>query len=97
MQRDSQGKTPVASMINFLEKRNEHLSVCSFTHCRVALERGLIQSQGKTPEATMASALYTDVKRKAEKSVFTRCVAVSCVLGGTVQQKAREPVRACLL
>jgi hypothetical protein len=37
------------------------------------LERGLILSQGKTPEATMASALYTDVKRKAEKSAFTRC------------------------
>lgn len=41
--------------------------------CRVALERGLINCQGKTPEATMASALYTDVKRKHDKSVFTRC------------------------
>jgi hypothetical protein len=39
----------------------------------VALERGLINCQGKTPEATMASALYTDVKRKHNKSVFTRC------------------------
>jgi len=39
---------------------------------RVALERGLIKCQGKTPEATMASALYTDVKRKHDKSVFTR-------------------------
>ncbi|KAF5833881.1 HB1, ASXL, restriction endonuclease HTH domain-containing protein [Dunaliella salina] len=39
---------------------------------KVALERGLILSQGKTPEATMASALYTDVKRKADRSAFTR-------------------------
>ena len=39
---------------------------------RVALDTGLIQCQGKTPEATMASALYTDVKRKLAKSVFTR-------------------------
>ena len=39
---------------------------------RVALERGHIKCQGKTPEATMASALYTDVKRKHAKSVFTR-------------------------
>mmetsp|Transcript_18543 Transcript_18543/g.51939 ORF Transcript_18543/g.51939 Transcript_18543/m.51939 type:complete len:662 (+) Transcript_18543:273-2258(+) len=39
---------------------------------RVALERGLIKCQGKTPEATMASALYTDVKRKERKSIFTR-------------------------
>ena len=30
---------------------------------RVALRRGLLQCSGKTPEATMASALYTDVKR----------------------------------
>ena len=40
--------------------------------CRVALTRGLINCQGKTPEATMASALYTDVKRKQGASVFTR-------------------------
>ena len=40
--------------------------------CRVALERALINCQGKTPEATMASALYTDVKRKGDQSVFTR-------------------------
>ncbi|KAG1676555.1 hypothetical protein FOA52_000098 [Chlamydomonas sp. UWO 241] len=39
---------------------------------KVALERKLIQCQGKTPEATMASALYTDVKRKLTTSVFTR-------------------------
>lgn len=32
----------------------------------------LINCQGKTPEATMASALYTDVKRKLHLSVFTR-------------------------
>ena len=39
---------------------------------RVALRRGLLQCSGKTPEATMASALYTDVKRKEKNSVFTR-------------------------
>lgn len=43
--------------------------------CRVALERGLLQAKGKTPEATMASALYTDVKRKERNSIFTRCAA----------------------
>lgn len=36
------------------------------------MECGLIKVQGKTPEATMASALYTDVKKKLDKSVFTR-------------------------
>ena len=39
---------------------------------RIALARGLFQCNGKTPEATMASALYTDVKRKEDKSLFTR-------------------------
>ena len=41
----------------------------------IALERELIKCQGKTPEATMASALYTDIKRKDRFSVFTRCAA----------------------
>ncbi|KAG2448873.1 hypothetical protein HYH02_006222 [Chlamydomonas schloesseri] len=39
---------------------------------RLAVEMGLLKCQGKTPEATMASALYTDVKRKLQKSLFTR-------------------------
>lgn len=39
---------------------------------KLALKRGLIKCQGKTPEATMASALYTDVKRKESNSVFIR-------------------------
>ena len=41
---------------------------------RAALDRGLIHCQGRTPEATMASALYTDVKRKGGSSIFTRCL-----------------------
>jgi len=41
------------------------------TH-RVALERGFLKAQGKTPEATMASAMYTDVKKKGSDSLFTR-------------------------
>ena len=39
---------------------------------KVAMKRGLITCQGKTPEATMASALYTDVKRKENTSIFIR-------------------------
>jgi len=39
---------------------------------RLALKHGLIRCTGKTPEATMASALYTDVKRREELSVFFR-------------------------
>ena len=39
---------------------------------RFALRRGLVKCTGKTPEATMASALYTDIKRREECSVFIR-------------------------
>lgn len=39
---------------------------------RVALQRGLLRATGKTPEATMASALYTDIKRREGTSVFIR-------------------------
>mmetsp|Transcript_39905 Transcript_39905/g.100341 ORF Transcript_39905/g.100341 Transcript_39905/m.100341 type:complete len:555 (-) Transcript_39905:305-1969(-) len=39
---------------------------------KVALQRGYIRCQGRTPEATMASALYTDVKKKGDNSYFSR-------------------------
>ena len=37
-----------------------------------ALQRGFLQAHGKTPDATMASALYTDVKKKGPRSLFMR-------------------------
>ncbi|KAL6773939.1 hypothetical protein ACKKBG_A23130 [Auxenochlorella protothecoides x Auxenochlorella symbiontica] len=39
---------------------------------RLALARRLVRCTGKTPEATMASALYTDIKRREGRSVFIR-------------------------
>ena len=39
---------------------------------RLALLRGLVRATGKTPEATMASALYTDIKRREGTSIFIR-------------------------
>ena len=41
--------------------------------CRLALEWGLLQCSGKTPEATMASSLYGDIKRRDRQSIFIRC------------------------
>ncbi|KAK9799426.1 hypothetical protein WJX73_009089 [Symbiochloris irregularis] len=38
---------------------------------KAALARGYINVQGKTPEATMASAMYTDVKRKGSEGTST--------------------------
>jgi len=39
---------------------------------RVGLERGILVCNGKTPEATMASSLYTEVKRREATSIFVR-------------------------
>ena len=39
---------------------------------KVALQRGYISRTGKTPEATMASALYSEIKRRATDTVFVR-------------------------
>ena len=36
------------------------------------MKRGLITCNGKTPDATMASALYTDLKRRDTNSIFIR-------------------------
>eukprot|EP00890_Picochlorum_soloecismus_P003969 jgi/Picsp_1/4573/NSC_01943-R1_restriction endonuclease len=39
---------------------------------KLALMRNLIKCSGKTPDATMASALYTDVKKREHNSAFVR-------------------------
>ena len=57
-----------------------HILPLSSSACRVALDQALITCQGRTPEATMASALYTDVKRKLDRSLFTRCSMAHCTL-----------------
>ncbi len=41
---------------------------------KLAFERGLVSCQGKTPDATMASALNTDVKKASAK--FIRCAMI---------------------
>jgi hypothetical protein len=40
--------------------------------CKLALEWGLLKCSGKTPEATMASSLYGDIKRNDGTSLFFR-------------------------
>lgn len=39
---------------------------------KLALERKLVKCQGKTPENTMASALYTDVRKRGNYSPFIK-------------------------
>jgi len=37
-----------------------------------ATKRGLVQTKGKTPEATMAAIIYTDIKKKGKESKFQK-------------------------
>lgn len=48
--------------------------------CRLALEWGLLRCSGKTPEATMASCLYSDIKRYDTDSLFVRYSSFSWIL-----------------
>lgn len=48
---------------------------------RLALEWGLLNCHGKTPEATMASSLYGDIKRRDGESLFIRWAKRECKSG----------------
>ena len=56
----------------YLSKKTQPLHGRAGEIARLALKRGLIKCSGKTPEATMASALYTDIKRREGQSIFIR-------------------------
>lgn len=52
--------------------RSERRLMSTGEIAKLALTRGLVRCTGKTPEATMASALYTDIKRREDRSLFVR-------------------------
>jgi HB1, ASXL, restriction endonuclease HTH domain len=53
-----------------LDEAGEPLHVRVIT--KRILERGLWQSEGKTPEATVAARLYSDIKTKGATSQFVQ-------------------------
>eukprot|EP00877_Chromochloris_zofingiensis_P002038 jgi/Chrzof1/11835/Cz06g11210.t1 len=59
-----------SAAVEVLRKERRLMTTGEIT--KIALQRGFLNAQGKTPEATMASALYTDVKKKNGTSLFTR-------------------------
>lgn len=59
-----------AAAVSILQEERRLMSTGDIA--KLALRRGLIKCSGKTPEATMASALYTDIKRKVGESTFIR-------------------------
>jgi hypothetical protein len=59
-----------AAAVNVLREECRLMTTGEIT--KAALQRGFIKCSGKTPDATMASALYTDIKRHISESVFVR-------------------------
>ena len=60
--------------IKILNEADEPLSAKEIT--LIALEKGLIETSGATPEATMAAQLYTDIK-KSNSTEFNIFIAAS--------------------
>ncbi len=56
--------------IKILEEANGSLHYEEIT--KRALEQNLVETSGKTPEATMASQIATDIKNKGDRSPFIR-------------------------
>ena len=67
-----------------LKREKRPLSAKKIT--QIALKEGLIITGGKTPHATMAALIYTDIKQKGEKSIF---VKVKRGLFGLNEQRER--------
>lgn len=59
--------------------------------CKIVIKQGLWKTSGKTPEATLASALYVDIKKKGDKSRFVKLDKGSFGLRGTTCEK-RKPI-----
>jgi len=53
-----------------LGKEKKPLSTKEIT--QIALKEGLITTDGKTPDATMGAAIYTEIKQKKGKSLFVK-------------------------
>lgn len=53
---------------------------------KIALERGLIKTRGKTPEATMNAQLIVDVNYKRERSAFIKTSAGTFTLNPEIEK-----------
>jgi type III secretion system FlhB-like substrate exporter len=73
---------------HILREEKRPLSAKEIT--KIALKDGLITSDGKTPDVTMAAVIYTDIKQKGEKSSFAKIKRGLFGLKGGVKEKHEE-------
>jgi restriction system protein len=53
-----------------LKEKGRPLNAAEIT--KLIIEAGLWKSEGKTPEATVSAQIYTDIKKKGDKSLFVK-------------------------
>ena len=70
--------------------REEKIPLSAKEIAKIALKDGLITSDGKTPDATMAAVIYTDIKQKGEKSSFAKIKRGLFELKGGVKEEHEE-------
>ena len=63
------------AIVEVLRKAEEPMHVNEIT--KQVLARGLWSASGKTPEASVATRLYTDIKKKGAASAFILRCSVS--------------------
>lgn len=56
--------------LKVLREKNKPLSFYEITD--IALKKGYLKTTGKTPERSMGAQLYTDIKKKGNKSLFVQ-------------------------
>jgi len=74
--------------ITILKKFKEPLHYREIT--RKALEEGLFETQGATPEATMNAQIVVDIKRYGEKSIFKKVSAATYTINPDYKEPAKE-------
>lgn len=82
---------------HILRKEKKPVSAEQIT--TLALQEGLITSQGKTPEATMGAIIYADIKRRGQQSLFVKVKKGLFGLrecGEKVQEEEAKTIKASL-
>ena len=73
------------SAIEILKKTKKPLHYTEIT--RLALESGLLETEGATPEATMNAQIVVDIKNKGEGSDFVRTAPGTFALNPNKKEK----------
>lgn len=76
------------SAIEILKQENKPLHTKEIT--RLALERGILETEGATPENSMSTQIILDIRNKGEKSDFIKVSPSTYALNPKREEKKEE-------